>query len=69
MMTEQEAILVSIILNMAVEGKCDLSQLSPNVAGFIEGAVTDYYEDPEENKEVYWYAHEALEGVSKKKLH
>jgi len=68
-MTEQEAILVSIILNMAVDGKCDLSQLSPNVADFIEGAVTDYYEDPEENKGVYWYAHEALEGVSKKKLH
>jgi len=68
-MTEQEAILISIILNMAVDGKCDLSQLSPNVAAFIEGAVEDYYDDPEDNEVLYWYAHESLDNVSKRKLH
>ena len=68
-MTEQEAILISIILNMAVDGKCDLSQLSPNVAAFIEGTLEDYYDDPEENQVLYWYAHEALDVVPKHKLH
>jgi hypothetical protein len=69
MMTEQEAILISIILNMAVDGKCDLSQLSPNVAAFVEGTVEDYNEDPEESQVLYWYAHEALDVVTKRKLH
>jgi hypothetical protein len=68
-MTEQEAILISIILNMAVDGKCDLSQLSPNVAAFIEGTVEDYNEDPEESQVLYWYAYEALDVVPKRKLH
>jgi hypothetical protein len=68
-MTEQEAILISIILNMAVDGKCDLSQLSPNVAAFVEGTVADYYQDPDDNEVLYWYAHEALDNVSKRKLH
>jgi len=68
-MTEQEAILISIILNMAVDGKCDLKQLSPAIADFVEGAVTDYEEDPEENEVLYWYAHEALEPPLKRKLH
>jgi hypothetical protein len=68
-MTEQEAILISIILNMAVDGKCDLSQLSPNVAAFVEGTVEDYNEDPEESQVLYWYAHEALDVVPKRKLH
>jgi hypothetical protein len=68
-MTEQEAILISIILNMAVDGKCDLSQLSPNVAAFVEGTLEDYNEDPDDNEVLYWYAHEALETVPKRKLH
>jgi hypothetical protein len=69
MMTEQEAILISVILNMALDGKCDLSQLSPVVAEFVEGAVLDYYADPDDNEVLYWYAHEALETVPKRKLH
>jgi hypothetical protein len=69
-MTEEQAILISIILNMAVDGKCDLSQLSPNVAAFIEGTLEDYNEeDPEERQVLYWYAHEALDVVPKRKLH
>jgi len=68
-MTEQEAILISIILNMAIDGKCDLTQLSPHVAGFIEGTIEDYEEDPEENEVLYWYAHTVLEPLPKRKLH
>jgi len=68
-MTEQDAILISIILNMAVDGKCDLSQLSPYVAEYVEGALEDYYDDPEENQVLYWYAHEALAPVLKRTLH
>jgi hypothetical protein len=52
-----------------VDGKCDLSQLSPNVAAFVEGTLEDYYADPDDNEVLYWYAHEALETVPKRKLH
>jgi hypothetical protein len=68
-MSEQDAILLSIILNMAIDGKCDLSKLSPNVAAYVEGTLEDYYEDPEDNEAIYWYAHETLDYVPKKKLH
>jgi hypothetical protein len=68
-MSEQDAILLSIILNMAIDGKCDLSKLSPNVAAYVEGILEDYYEDVEDNEAIYWYAYEKLDYVPKKKLH
>jgi hypothetical protein len=68
-MSEEESILVSVILNMALDGKCDLSKLSPHVAEFIEGTVLEYKEDEEYNELLYWYAHDALKPTSKRKLH
>lgn len=69
-MTEQELIYISIILNMAVDGKCDLKQLSPAVAEFVEGAVKNYKGSTDKEKEVlYWHAHEALKPFLNRKLH
>ena len=67
-MTEDQALMVSIILNMAVDGKADLSQLSPHVADYIEGLVDEYNEDTEKNADLYWFAHEALSQHSDRKV-
>jgi hypothetical protein len=68
-MSEEESILVSVILNMALDGKCDLSKLSPHVAEFIEGTVLEYKLDEEYNELLYWYAHETLKLTSTRTLH
>ena len=68
-MTEDQAIMVSIILNMAVDGKTQLHQLSPHVADYIEGLVEEYQLDTEKNADLYWFAHEALSQNSDRKVH
>ena len=68
-MSDQDSILVSIILNMCIDGKCDLESLSPPVADFIKGALEEYYEDEENNEMLYWYAHETLSLTSNRKVH
>jgi len=67
-MTEEQAVMVSIILNMAVDGEADLSQLSPHVAEYVEGLLGEYNEDTEYNANLYWFAHEALSQISNRKV-
>ena len=61
-MNEHECILLSIILNLAVDGKADLSELSPAVADYVETVVGEYELDKDDEgiKMLYWYAHSKL---------
>ena len=68
-MSEQECILLSIILNMAMEGKTDLNSLHPALAKFIEGTVEEYYEDEEDGNLLYNFAMEELEPAHKRMYH
>jgi hypothetical protein len=69
-MNETECMLLSVILNLAVDGKADLSKLSPDVADFVEGSLEDYQEESdEESEELYWYAHNVLSKLSTRKVH
>jgi hypothetical protein len=68
-MSEEEAVLLSIILNMAIDGKADLSKIPPSLRCFVEGALEEYYEDVEENEKVYHYALETLTPHFKRTLH
>ena len=68
-MTEEEAVLLSVILNMAIDGKADLTKIPPSLRCFVEGALEEYYEDVEGNKKVYHYAFETLNPHFKRTLH
>jgi len=68
-MTEEEAVLLSVILNMAIDGKADLDQLPASLRCFVEGVLEEYYEDTEENDKLYHHALESLDPHFKRKLH
>jgi len=57
-MSEQELIYISVIMQLVVEGKAQLSNLSPGIQSFLEGAVDNYLADPEDeqNFTLYHYA-------------
>ena len=62
---DEQVVLLSIILNLVVEGRCDLSNVSPYVNNYIEGILQEFREESEENAEkLYWYAHAALKELS-----
>lgn len=69
---ESNLIMLSVIMNMAIDGKTDLTALSPFVANYIKGVIEDYEassEDPA-HAQLYWYAHEALKSYNETiKLH
>lgn len=54
--------MISIVLNMAVDGKTNLSALSPAVREYVVGLSEDYLNDPEDenNEALYWFAHNQL---------
>jgi len=68
-MNEQECVLLSIILNMAMEGRADLTSLHPALAQFIEGTVEEYYEDEEGGDLLYNFAMEVLKPAHKRMYH
>ena len=71
--SESEVLMLSMILNLVVDGKSNLDNLSPYVKDYILGLVDEYETEVEqgEGDVLYWYAHTMLEEISggKKILH
>jgi len=62
---DNQAVMLSIILNLVFEGRCDLSNVSPYIRDYIEGILQEFDEESEEDAEkLYWYAHAALRELS-----
>lgn len=57
-MSEQEIIYISVIMQLVVDGKANLNNLSPGVRSFLEGAVSEYINNPEDEQSfmLYHYA-------------
>lgn len=71
MMSEDaQVLMLSVILNLVIDGEAKLEELSPGVAGYVQGILDDFAEDPdgELNQQLYWFAHTALTDF-KKGLH
>jgi hypothetical protein len=69
---ESNLIMLSVIINMAIDGNTDLSKLSPFVADYIKGILDDYEGDSGDpaQAQLYWYAHEAFKSHNETiKLH
>jgi len=54
-MTNQEVVLISIILQLIVEGKANTNNLSPGVKEYLEGVVESFLEDPENEASAQLY--------------
>jgi hypothetical protein len=71
--SESEVLMLSMILNLVVDGKSNLDNLSPYVKDYILGLLEEYETEVEqgEGDVLYWYAHTLLEEISggKKILH
>ena len=71
--SESEVLMLSMILNLVVDGKSNLDNLSPYVKDYILGLVDEYETEVEQGEGdiLYWYAHTMLEEISggKKILH
>jgi hypothetical protein len=71
--SESEVLMLSMILNLVVDGKANLANLSPHVKDYILGLLDEYETEVEqgEGDVLYWYAHTMLEEISggKKILH
>jgi len=60
-----QVVMLSIVLNLVFEGRCDLSNVSPYIREYIRGILQEYEEESEEDAEkLYWYAHAALKELS-----
>jgi len=74
LMTENELVYLSVIMQLVGDCKPDLTHLSPTIRAFILGVTESKYEtsDPEESDEVtkrlYFYANEVLD-FDKEKMH
>jgi hypothetical protein len=57
-MTENELVYISLIMQLLIDGKANLNNLSPGVKGFLEGVIKEHNRDPEEelNFNLYHYA-------------
>jgi hypothetical protein len=71
--SESEVLMLSMILNLVVDGKSNLDNLSPYVKDYVLGLLDEYETEVEqgEGDVLYWYAHTLLEGISggKKLIH
>jgi len=71
--SESEVLMLSMILNLVVDGKSNLDNLSPYVRDYILGLVDEYETEVEQNEGdiLYWYAHNMLAEISgsKKLIH
>jgi len=57
MMTDNELVYISVILQLLKDGNADTSHLSPTVRSFIEGILLEYEGDPEDPvNELLYYA-------------
>jgi hypothetical protein len=62
---DNQAVMLSIVLNLVFEGRCDLSNVSPYIRDYIEGILQEFDEESEEDAEkLYWYAHATLKELS-----
>ena len=62
---DNQVVMLSIVLNLVFEGRCDLSNVSPYIRDYIEGILQEFDEESEEDAEkLYWYAHATLKELS-----
>ena len=64
--SESEVLMLSIILNLVVDGQSNLDSLSPYVRDYILGLLEEYEAEVEEGEGdiLYWYAHDLLKKIS-----
>jgi len=64
--SESEVLMLSMILNLVVDGKSNLDNLSPYVRDYILGLLDEYEAEVErgEGDILYWYAHSMLKEIS-----
>jgi hypothetical protein len=66
---EQECLLLSIILNLAIDGDCILDEVHPSIANFVRGLVDEYDEDDVDGDVLYDYAVNTLTPLDKRTMH
>jgi hypothetical protein len=65
-MDEKDYLLLSIALNLALDGRPNLNNVSPAIAAFVRESITEYMDaldEPEEEegaKQIYEYANSVL---------
>lgn len=65
-MDEKDYLLLSIVLNLALDGRANLANVSPAIAAFVRESISEYYdaldepEEEEEAKQIYEYANSVL---------
>jgi len=64
--SESEVLMLSMILNLVVDGKSNLDNLSPYVKDYVLGLLDEYEAEEEagEGEILYWYAHNLLKEIS-----
>jgi len=64
--SESEVLMLSMILNLVVDGKSNLDNLSPYVRDYILGLLDEYETEFEQDEGdiLYWYAHNMLKEIS-----